>query len=123
MRKPLALIVEDEPRLADLFSMALSPDFDTQIAYDGQIALNKIAEMTPEIIILDLHLPGISGKDILRQIKADERLSQSRIIITTADGVVSEELREEVDIVLLKPLSMTQLKQLANRLCLNRLEI
>lgn len=122
MRKHFALIIEDEPRLAELFSMALRTDFETHIAYDGPSALIKLATMIPAIIILDLHLPGLSGKDILKQIKADERLNQSRIIITTADGGIVDDLREEVDIVLLKPISIMQLNQLANRLCLNRLE-
>lgn len=122
MSKQLALIIEDEPRLAEIFSLALSNDFETQIAYDGLTALNKLAEIVPAVIILDLHLPHISGKDLLKQIKADERLSQSRIIIATADAFMVDELREEVDIVLLKPISVTQLNQLANRLCLDRFE-
>lgn len=121
MGKQLAFIIEDDPILAELFAIALRSDFETQIAYDGPSALNKLTEIIPAIIILDLHLPRISGKDILKQIKRDERLSRSRIIITTADGAMVEELRDDVDIVLLKPISITQLNQLANRLCLDRI--
>lgn len=122
MRKQLALIIEDEPKLAEIFSLALSKDFEVQVAYDGQSGLDRLAEIVPAVIVLDLHLPRISGKTILKQIKADERLSQCRIIIATADAFMVDELREDVDIVLLKPISVSQLNQLANRLCLDLFE-
>lgn len=117
----LALIIEDEPKLADIFSLALMPDFEVKVVNDGQSALNILADIAPAIILLDLHLPRVSGTDILRHIKADERLKQSRIIITTADALMAEDLRDDVDIVLLKPISVNQLNQLANRLCIDLL--
>ncbi|MCB0196531.1 MAG: response regulator [Anaerolineae bacterium] len=117
----LALIIEDEPKLADIFSLALMPDFEVKVVNDGQSALNILADIAPAIILLDLHLPRVSGTDILRHIKADERLKQSRIIITTADALMAEDLRDQADIVLLKPISVNQLNQLANRLCIDLL--
>ena len=115
----LALIIEDEPKLAEIFSLALASDFEVQVVNDGQSALHILADIVPAVILLDLHLPYVSGSDVLRRIKADERLKQSRIIITTADALTAEELRDQVDIVLLKPISVNQLNQLANRLCLS----
>ena len=117
----LALIIEDEPKLADIFSLALMPDFEVKVVNDGQSALNILADIAPVVILLDLHLPRVSGTDVLRHIKADERLKQSRIIITTADALMAEDLRDDVDIVLLKPISVNQLNQLANRLCIDLL--
>lgn len=115
----LALIIEDEPKLAEIFSLALRKDFEIQVVNDGQSALDRLAEIIPAIILLDLHLPQVSGEDILRHIKADERLSQSRVIVTTADALMAEGLRDEADIILLKPISVSQLSDLANRLCLD----
>ena len=117
----LALIIEDEPKLADIFSLALMPDFEVKVVNDGQSALNILADIAPVVILLDLHLPRVSGTDVLRHIKADERLKQSRIIITTADALMAEDLRDQADIVLLKPISVNQLNQLANRLCIDLL--
>lgn len=122
MTNRLALIIEDEPKLAEIFSLALKKDFNIEVVNDGQSALDKLAEIVPTIILLDLHLPHVSGEEILRKIKADERLYQSRVIVTTADALMAEGLRDEADIILLKPISVSQLSDLANRLCLDLLE-
>lgn len=117
MTNSLALIIEDDPKLAHIFSLALqSVQFETEIIQDGEDALNRLAEITPAVVVLDLHLPRVSGRDILRQIRADERLAKTRIMIATADALMAEKLRGEADLVLLKPISVGQLRDLAQRL-------
>lgn len=117
MTHPLALIIEDDPKLADIFSLALkSAEFETEIVSDGNQALTWLANKTPSIIVLDLHLPYVSGKEILRQIQADDRLANTRVMLATADALMADSLREEVDLVLLKPISVSQLRDLAARL-------
>jgi CheY-like chemotaxis protein len=69
-----------------------------------------------KIIVLDLHLPHVSGKEILKQIQADERLKNTRVIVATADARTGEMLHKTADLVLLKPVSINQLIGLANRL-------
>jgi len=63
-----------------------------------------------------MHLPHVSGKQILGQIQADERFAQTRVIIATADALIAEDLRDDTDLVLLKPVSVTQLRDMASRL-------
>jgi two-component system cell cycle response regulator DivK len=117
MNNPLALIIEDDPKLAFVFAEALQmADFETEIVQDGQAALGRLAATTPAIVVLDLHLPHLSGSDILAQIRADERLTQTRVILATADALKAEHLRSEADLVLLKPISLHQLSLLARRL-------
>ncbi len=117
MTPPFALIVEDDPKLAAIFAQALQmAEFETEIVPDGEIALVRLAETTPAVVVLDLHLPNISGADILHQIRADTRLAKTRVMLTTADSVMAETLRSEADLVLLKPISFTQLRDLATRL-------
>ncbi len=117
MSNPLALIIEDDPRLSEIFSLALQgAEFETEIAADGQTALERLAEMTPAIIVLDMHLPGVSGKDILRHIHSNQHLARTRVILATADSVAADALREDADLVLLKPISPIQLRDLASRL-------
>jgi len=117
MTKPLALIIEDDRKLADIFSLALrSAEFETEVVHDGAQALTRLAAVVPAIIILDMHLPHISGKQILGQIQADERFARTRVIITTADALIAEDLQDDTDLVLLKPVSVTQLRDMASRL-------
>jgi DNA-binding response OmpR family regulator len=117
MTTPFALIIEDEPDLAAIFAEALQmAGFDTEIVHDGQTALARLAATTPAVVTLDLHLPHISGQTILQQIRADKRLAQTRVLLTTADALMAESLRREADLVLLKPISFNQLRDLAIRL-------
>jgi CheY-like chemotaxis protein len=117
MKNPLALIVEDDPRLAYVFAQALQmAEFETEIVSDGQAALDWLAVTVPAVVVLDLHLPHVSGSDVLAQIRAQRRLAKTRIIIATADAAKGDFLRGEADIVLLKPISPHQLSTLAKRL-------
>lgn len=117
MSNPLALIIEDDPDAATIFSEALqAAGFETEIVRTGDKALKRLAVTTPDAVVLDLHLPHVSGTDILRQIRADARLAKTRMIIATADPRMAELLRDQADLVLLKPISFSQLRDLAARL-------
>ena len=117
MTKPLALIIEDDKDLADIFTIALqSADFETETIEDGQKALERLAEVVPAVVVLDLNLPYVSGDEILRHIRADERLSETRVMLATANAPLADMLRQESDLVLLKPISPSQLRALAARL-------
>lgn len=117
MNKPLALIVEDDGRLATIFAEALrKADYDPEIVSDGRVAQARLREVIPTLILLDLHLPHISGNELLREIRADARFKESIIVLATADAIMAEELRAEADLVLLKPISFNQLRDLAARL-------
>ncbi len=113
----LALIIEDDQRLAAIFAQAMKmAEFETELIYDGEAALVRLAETTPAVVVLDLHLPHVSGADILHQIRADTRLAKTKVILATADSVMAETLHSEADLILLKPISFTQLRDLAARL-------
>jgi len=116
MAKPFVLIVEDDPKLNDIISITLQDDFEFEACKDGNSALERLKIIVPNIVVLDLNLPGTSGVDILKYIRLDERLARTRVILATADERQAETLTEEADIVLLKPVSPTQLKELALRI-------
>lgn len=112
-----ALIIEDDGRLATVFAEALrTAGFVPQIAANGREALGSLQTGAPALLLLDLHLPDIGGDELLRQMRQMDYLSQTVIILTTADAVMAAELRSEVDLVLLKPISFRQLRDLAARL-------
>jgi DNA-binding response OmpR family regulator len=117
MTNPVALIIEDDLNLATIYAEALRmAEFETEIVHDGQTALARLTATTPTVVLLDLHLPYVSGQTILQQIRADERLAKTRVLLATADSLKAESLQGEADLVLLKPISFHQLRDLAKRL-------
>ncbi|HUH98945.1 MAG TPA: response regulator [Anaerolineales bacterium] len=116
MSKPLALIIEDDFEIANIMSISLANEFETEQFADGRAALSRLAQVIPMLIILDLHLPSLSGTDIFARVRSDARLETTKVILCTADALRAESLRSQADIVLLKPISPAQLRQLASRL-------
>ena len=117
MTKHFALIIEDDRDIAEIFDLSLAGiGFKTEVVREGQTALDRLAEIVPDLVVLDIHLPGVPGDDILKYIRADERLSKIRVMLVTADAARAEVLREDSDLVLLKPVSPLQLRTLASRL-------
>jgi len=117
MTKKFALIVEDEPDLALIFNEALKAgDFETEVIYDGADAVARLKEVVPVVVVLDLNLPHVSGPEILKQIRADERLTHTKVLVATADASLADTLGDVPDLVLLKPISFMQLRVMAERL-------
>jgi two-component system OmpR family response regulator len=115
----LALIIEDDEDLADIFAEALrGVGFEVEHLPDGQKAKERLAAgPTPFLILLDMHIPHISGGDLLTNIiKPDERFNDTTIIITTADARMGEAYNDQVDFVMVKPISFVQLRDLTARL-------
>ena len=114
---PFALVIEDNPDAAAIFSEALkAAGFEVEIIETGDKALERLNVTTPAMIVLDLHLPHVAGPEILRHVRADPRLAETQVIIATADPSMAESLYGQADLVLLKPISFSQLRDLAKRL-------
>lgn len=120
MNEQFAMIIEDNEDLAIIFAEALqAAGFETDIIQDGETAVAQLETSIPRIIILDLHLPHVSGEEILNGIRSDQRFDDTRVIIATADPRMADMLKDEADLVLLKPISFGQLRDLAARLAPN----
>ncbi len=115
MSKPLALIIEDDPTLGEIFALSLKDKFQTETIGNGDQALTRLSQVVPLLVVLDLHLPGASGFDIFLRIRSDSRLANTHVILSTADDRQAETLRDEADVVLLKPVSPIQLREIAGR--------
>lgn len=115
--KPIALIVEDDPQLVSIFETAFQMGgFETATAVDGRIAQEKLQTFVPDVILLDVHLPHISGDDLLHKIRGDGRFHQTKVILSTADSRIASHLREEATMILLKPVGFKELVELAKSL-------
>jgi CheY-like chemotaxis protein len=114
---PLAMIIEDHEDAAVIFANALrGTGFEIEVIHTGDEALKRLAETTPAVVILDLHLPHVSGAEILRQIRASVRLAGAYVIVATAYPDLAMGLDAKADQAFLKPVSFTQLQELALRL-------
>jgi two-component system alkaline phosphatase synthesis response regulator PhoP len=86
------LIVEDHPTMREAMRLVLEGEgFEISEAADGATALASIRRDVPDLVFLDLHIPGASGAEVLQAVKDDPATAGVRVIVVTADG---EEGRE-----------------------------
>jgi DNA-binding response OmpR family regulator len=117
MANPIAFVIEDHVDAATIFAEALkAAGFETEVIDSGDKAMQRLAEMVPDMVILDLNLPQVPGTDILRRIRTDARFSETCVVVATAHPHWADTVQGEADLVLLKPISFTQLRGLAARL-------
>ncbi len=85
------LVVDDEPDIVEIIQYNLEKSgFDVIVAADGPAALEKARDETPDLIVLDLMLPGLEGTDVCRILKQEERTRSIPILMLTAKS-------EEID--------------------------
>jgi len=85
------LVVDDEPTIVELIEESLRMDgFETARAYSGEEALETLAKDPPDLVLLDLMLPGMDGYEVCRQMQKDVRLSQIPVIMLTAKSAVTD---------------------------------
>lgn len=117
--KRTALVIEDEVQLAAIYVKALDlAGYQTIAIHNGREAMEllQLAVEAPALVVLDLNLPQLSGKEILRFIRQDPRFIKTRVMLATSDSAaVMGEIEAKSDIVLLKPIGFTQLRELASR--------
>lgn len=116
MSQWLALVVEDDGPVANVYTEALRvAGYEPEVVGNGRDALSRISLTVPTLILLDLHLPDVMGDEILTAVRADPRLVNTRVFLVTADHLLAEQLREQATLVLLKPVSFAQLRDMAVR--------
>jgi len=114
--KPIAIVVEDNADQNLVFTMALNKaGYFTESIHNGTDAHKRLKEIVPHIVVLDLRMPDIDGNVILAQIRTDARLSKVNVILATADAAFADALQSQAELVLLKPVSFSQLTELARR--------
>ncbi len=110
MAKSKILIVDDDENIAELISLYLMKEcFETEIAYDGEKALELVQSFNPDLILLDLMLPGIDGYTVCQKIR---QTRQTPIIILSAKGEVFDKvlgLKMGADDYIMKPFDTNEL--------------
>ena len=81
------LLIEDEPNIAEAIRFILSRDgWEVTVEENGAQALPRVADVKPDLVILDLMLPGMSGLEILASLRADPATEDLRVLMLTAKG-------------------------------------
>ena len=114
--RPRALIVEDEDTLRELIVVTLGEAFACIEATDGDTALALLRESPPDLMLLDVAMPGLSGIDVLREMRADPVLREVPVCVVSAwqsPGDVAQALEAGADRFLAKPFRVDELASIA----------
>ncbi|MHC4871987.1 MAG: response regulator [Planctomycetota bacterium] len=120
--KTKILIVEDDVNLARVMSGILEKKgFDTAIAYDGFQAGTMVESYSPDLMTLDLNMPGMGGHRVVKFIKSHDKYSKIKIIIVSAMSkeVIDGAVAEGADFGIRKPFEQEILVESINKLLMN----
>ncbi len=114
------LIVDDEPNIVQLVRITLE-DSRVQVleAADGTTALDRAAAFRPDLVLLDIDLPDVSGLEVCRRLREDAELAKTKIVMLTAAAQrddVARGLAAGADEYLTKPFSPVRLLSLVEQL-------
>ncbi|HEX9750664.1 MAG TPA: sigma-54 dependent transcriptional regulator [candidate division Zixibacteria bacterium] len=118
-RRITVLLVDDDPEIAQAVANFLSPErFRVEVVGDGALVLSTVRHVQPDVILLDVHLPSISGLDLLKEIKA----TAASIPVIIVSGHVStdnaiEAMKQGAFEYVTKPFRLATLEQTIIRAC------
>lgn len=110
---PTVLVVDDQEAFRQFIALALSFEgFQVTAVGDGEAALAQVRRAVPDLVVLDLSMPQVSGWQVLRVLRSDPLLSQVPVIVVTANA--DQETRERcaharVQALLVKPVSLDEI--------------
>ncbi|MCB1644514.1 MAG: two-component system response regulator [Pseudomonadales bacterium] len=93
VNKPTILVVDDAPENIDVLVGILHEDYEVKAAINGDIALRIARRSPPDLILLDIMMPGIDGYEVCRQLKEDHLLKHIPVIFITAKLGVKDEVK------------------------------
>lgn len=115
---PLALITDDDEYTRLLYKDALERvEFTAMLATNVSEAIRILESNTPELVCVDMNMPGHSGLELVRFIRSTPRLAATKVIVVTGNTRSESHLAEfGVDLFLVKPVSIKEMTTLAKRL-------
>jgi len=122
--KKRILVVDDEPDFCAIVQVQLEKEgFEVELAYNGEEGLEKIRANPPDVIVLDVMMPGKDGYEVCKELKADEKYADIPVILLTAvaSHVTStryshaDGMSTEADDYIAKPASAEEITQSIRR--------
>lgn len=93
MSKLQILAVDDEEINLKVIALALEDDYEVLFASSGEDCLRKLNDITPDLILLDLVMPGLSGHDVCRTLQSQESTSEIPVIFVTSAEETSNRIK------------------------------
>ena len=116
-RRKTILICDDEPALRELIRASMDDGYEFAEASDGIVAIELAKELRPDMVILDLMLPRLSGLEVLARLNEDEELKDVPILVITAWNETREDvLAAGADDFVSKPFDPEDLRSAVKRL-------
>jgi len=112
MNKPKILVVDDEQLNVELLEGILSRDYEVVTAFNGNEALLKVEKTFPDMILLDIMMPGMNGYEVCKKLKSNEKTMHIPIVMVTAlkeKGDRIKAIEVGADDFLSKPIDMYEL--------------
>jgi DNA-binding response OmpR family regulator len=122
-RKPLVLVVDDDPDIRALFQSVLGREFRVEVAEDGWAALQRINKKTYDAIVLDMAMPHKSGLSVLTEVRSDELTKNIPVVVVSAvapDNDLWAGVEHQWDSYLQKPVSVAELVATVGKLIRRR---
>jgi DNA-binding response OmpR family regulator len=118
MQNPIAFVIEDQVNISLLYEDALRlVGYEVVAIRDGLLALNALeTREAPNLIILDINLPRLSGRDLHKHIRSREKYKNVPVVILTANSLMVERLAPDMtprDHLFIKPIGMKEFQELA----------
>lgn len=114
------LIVEDQPDVRDLIRITLELEhFEIHEAPDGMAGLAEAQRLRPDLVLLDIMMPGLDGLQLCHRLKSDPALKRTRVVMLTARDQAADRRQASqagADHYLVKPFSPLELLSVVNRL-------
>ena len=121
------LVIEDSQVIQRLIEVCLRPaGFDVDMCSDGPSGLEAATSILPDVIVLDVGLPGMDGWEVLSHLRSDERTAETKVLVLTAHAQDQTRARAEVSgasAFLTKPFRPDELRRVVNQLAGPALEI
>ena len=113
--RPRVLMVDDQKEVADAYALRLEGVADVTVAYGGREALSAVDETTPDVTLLDRHMPTLSGDEVLRRLR--DREFRTRVVMVTAIDPDLGVVEMPFDDYLSKPVDKADLQAVVDQQC------
>lgn len=114
VRGSKVLIVDDNAQNCELIEVYLADEgYEISLAHDGQATLDAVAENHPDLILLDIMMPKLSGYEVCQRLKADEKTAGIPVLMVTAlneQGDIEKAVKAGCDDFLTKPVNRLELQ-------------
>jgi DNA-binding response OmpR family regulator len=91
MERKKILLIEDDPFISEMYALKFKQEYDFDVANDGAMGLQKLAENKPDLVLLDIIMPKMDGFEVLQKMKTDPNLASIPVVLLTNLGRKEDE--------------------------------